>query len=85
MSWNQAAFTTDHEARRAIRQWTEKSQQLKQELKTLKDSFQLEPLHPELVGMDAATDEYSPEELIALYTCRRPPRVVDWDTVDQHR
>jgi hypothetical protein len=78
----------DLQARQAIRSWqglAAKGRQLQRhESKLLDTQFQPETLHPERIGMDEYTDQYSPEELIALCTQSRPS-VVDWDALEVER
>lgn len=79
---------SDLHARNAIRNWkalARKGQQLQRyEARLLKTQFQPETRHPERIGMDELTDEYTPEELIALCT-KTAPAIVDWDALEVER
>ncbi len=79
---------SDLHARSAIRNWkalVAKGQHLQRyEARLLATQFQPETRHPERIGMDELTDEYTPEELIAL-CAKTVPTMVDWDTLEANR
>lgn len=73
-------YHADFAARRQLRKWSEADTRCLEELEDEypRHGFQLETNNPERVGMDAASDRYTPEQLVALMSPRKPRRV-NWD------
>jgi len=75
-----ARSAADLQARLVLTRWqelSERGRKLSAEPAALR-SFQPEPEHPQSVGLhETASDAYTPEELVGLFT--EEPQVIDWD------